>query len=229
MENHCISSCFGKNHLLLIEDTTELNMERHRNRIASKSGEYEISINSDNKKRTPRTAKLEVKYGTVELCRPRSIVEAGKYPKTLSVQVVHVKERASNVPKGETPVEWILYTSHAVNNFEDAQEIIRYYALRWLIEDLFRTVKTKGLNYESSELETGKSLRKLLVMTLMAAVQILQLRQARDGKTQQKSSLVFSEEQLACMDDMLPHFEGKTEHLKNTLAHVTILHGRRGS
>jgi hypothetical protein len=58
-------------------------------------------------------------------------------------------------------------------------------------------------------------LRKLLVMALMAAVQILQLRQAREGTTEQKPSLVFSEEQLACMEDLTAKFEGKTEKQKN--------------
>ena len=36
MQNHCKEYCREKQHLLLIEDTTELNMEKHRNRIESK-------------------------------------------------------------------------------------------------------------------------------------------------------------------------------------------------
>jgi hypothetical protein len=345
MQNHCKEYCRGKQHLLLIEDTTELNMEKHRNRIMSKdklgltgnnvdlgffchptvaidpsdasligiidlhlwhreedkedkkkrnyqhlafeskeswrwakravesrqrlqevptitvvqdregdiyesfctlgqsgvdwvirsshnrmiecgklheqinnfpiAGEYEVVINSDNKKHIKRNAMLEIGYGTVEIRCPRSIVNAEKYPQTLSVQVVYVKEKADSVPKGGTAIEWILYTSHSVNNFEESKEIIYYYRLRWLIEDLFRTLKSKGVNYEASELESGKALRKLLVMALMAAIQILQLRQARDGTTQQLPCLVFSEEELTCMEDLLPRFEGKTEKQKN--------------
>jgi hypothetical protein len=179
------------------------------------AGEYQMLITTDNKKRLQREAILQVSFGTVHLCRPRDLAGGKKYPSTLSVQVVHVKEKADGVPSGEAPVEWILYTSHPVSSFEEAREIIYYYTLRWLIEDLFRTLKSKGVNYESSELESGKALRKLLVMALMAAVQILQLRQARDGKTQQHPSLVFSEEQLACMEDVLPRLEGKTEKQKN--------------
>jgi len=345
MENHCKINCSDKSHLLLIEDTTELNMEKHRNRIGSKDelgltgnnsdlgffchptlavdpcdaslvgiidlhlwhreeykqdkrergykrlafedkeswrwanqavearkrleevetvtvvqdregdiyesfcmlatfgvdwvirsaqnritkggklheqmndfpvlGEYEVVISADNKKRIHRKAKLEVRCAKVELCRPSTIKEKDKYPETLPVQVVYVKEKADSVPEGETGVEWILYTSHRVSNFAEAEEIIYYYTLRWLIEDLFRTLKREGLNYESSELESGKALRKLLIMSLIAAVQILQLRQARDGRTQQLASLVFSEEQIVCMEDILPRFEGKTEKQKN--------------
>lgn len=354
MQNHCKLNCYGKNHLLLIEDTTELNMEKHRDRIVSKdklgltgnnidlgffahptlvvdpedasltgiidlllwhreetkqskkerkykglpfnekesyrwakqaidsrerlkevekvtvvqdregdiyesfsalaksgvdwvvrsshnrlikggklheqlntlpvSGEYEVDIKTNNKKRVCRKAKLEVRYTTVELCCPAILKEKekegktedkDKYPDTLSVQVVYVKEKSETVPQTETAIEWILYTSHAVNNLAEATEIIRYYKLRWLIEDLFRTLKKEGLNYESSELESGESLRKLLVMSLIAAVQILQLRQSRDGTTQQPTSLVFSQEQIACLEDILPRFEGKTEKQKN--------------
>jgi hypothetical protein len=180
----------------------------------SVSGDYQVVVNSDNKKRVSRAAKLEVSYGSVVLHSPCR-VDVEKYPPTLSVQVVRVMEKADSVPKGESPIEWTLFTSHPVNNFEQAKEIIYYYRLRWLIEELFRTLKSKGLNYESSELESGKALRKLLVVALMAAIQILQLRQARDGTTLQRPSLVFSEDQLACMEDLLPHFEGKTEKSKN--------------
>ena len=181
------------------------------------SGEYEVSINSDSKKHVNRNAMLQVRYGTVELRRPASIAvsQRDKYPETLSVQVVYVKEKADSVPAGEEPIEWVLYTSHPVDSFEDARQIIYYYTLRWLIEDLFRTLKSKGVNYESSELESGEALRKLLVMALMAAVQILQLRQARDGNTNQNPSLVFSDEQIAYMEKILPHFEGKTQKQKN--------------
>jgi hypothetical protein len=52
-------------------------------------------------------------------------------------------------------------------------------------------------------------------MAFIAAIQILQLRQAHDGTTGQRTSLVFSVEQVACMADLLPTFEGKTEKQKN--------------
>jgi hypothetical protein len=56
---------------------------------------------------------------------------------------------------------------------------------------------------------------KLLVMAFMAAMQIVQLRQAREGQTEQETSLVFSEEQEECLEDLMPKYEGKTEKQKN--------------
>jgi hypothetical protein len=131
------------------------------------------------------------------------------------VWIVQVREKGETVPSRERGIEWLLYSSQAVTSPEGAAKIIGYYQKRWIIEEVFRTVKSEGLRYEETELENGKALRKLLVMALMAAVQILQLRQAREGATEQEPSLVFSEEQLACMEDLLVKIEGKTEKQKN--------------
>ncbi|MDR1256737.1 MAG: hypothetical protein LBJ86_03225, partial [Spirochaetaceae bacterium] len=60
-----------------------------------------------------------------------------------------------------------------------------------------------------------------------------QLRQARDGQTEQKTSLVFSGEQAECLKDLLLKFEGKTEKQKNpwpplNLAWASRVIGRLG-
>ena len=67
----------------------------------------------------------------------------------------------------------------------------------------------------------------------MGAIQILQLRQVRYGETEQETSPVFSEEQVECMEDLLPKFEGKTEKQKNSwpkknLAWASWMIGRLG-
>ncbi|MHC6203627.1 hypothetical protein ACYULU_10585, partial [Breznakiellaceae bacterium SP9] len=84
-----------------------------------------------------------------------------------------------------------------------------------------------------SELETGPALRKLFILALQAATVLLQLRQARDGTTMQKPSLVVSQDQMACLQDILPGLEGRTEKLKNpfpidNLAWVTWIIARLG-
>jgi hypothetical protein len=152
------------------------------------SGECQLKITGESKKRKKRIAIMEIRYAKVELCRPVTVVNAENYPETLTVYVVQVREKAESVPPGEQAIEWTLYTSHQVDSASDALQIVYWYTLRWIIEDLFRTLKSEGLNYEESELETGKALRKLLVMALMAAVQILQMRQARDGTSQPRKS-----------------------------------------
>jgi hypothetical protein len=174
----------------------------------------EMEVSGDNKKRKKRRARLEVRYSLVNLMLPANLKGKG-YPERQPVWVVEVKEKAETVPAKEEPIEWRLYTSHPVESPEGAEKIIKHYKSRWMIEDLFRTLKSEGVNYEETELETGKALRKLFVMAFIAAIQILQLRQARDGTTDQQVTLVFSPEEVECMEDLLPKFEGKTEKQKN--------------
>jgi hypothetical protein len=176
--------------------------------------EYETAVEGG-KNRKKRTACLEVRYGDVKLLRPENIVDKEKYPGELEVSIVQVKEKADSVPRGEKAIEWKLYTSDEVGTVEAALKTIEQYKCRWMIEDLFRVVKTEGLNYEESELESGSALRKLFIVALMAAVQILKLRQAREGASEQKTTSVFSRRQIQCMKDLLPHYEGKTEKSKN--------------
>lgn len=59
------------------------------------------------------------------------------------------------------------------------------------MKDLFRTVKSEGLNDESGEPETGKALRKLFIMALPVAIRILQLHQVRSGEKQTKDVIGF--------------------------------------
>ena len=151
----------------------------------------------------------------------------------MEINIIEVKEKEETIPVGEKGIERRLYTSHDVETREDAEKIIGCYRKRWIIEDVFRTLKTEGIKYEESELESGAALRKLFVMAFMGAVQILQLRQARHGETEQETSLVFSEEQVNCMEDLPPKFEGKTEKQKNpwpkkNLAWASWMIGRLG-
>jgi hypothetical protein len=196
--------------------------------------EYSIEVVGESRGRKKRQARVEVKYGKVQVQRPERIGGgAEKYPGEQELYVVQAREKPQTLPAGEEGIEWRLYTSHKVESREEAEKIIRYYQKRWIIEDVFRTLKSEGVNYEASELESGKGLRKLLVMALMVVVQILQLRQARGGQSEQKTSLIFSEEQVECLEELVRKFEGKTEKQKNrweknNLAWASWIIGRLG-
>jgi hypothetical protein len=192
----------------------EERLNEYMNELKSRF-EYSLEVKGDKKGRKERTARMEIRYGKVNIRRSKNLANREAYPEQMEIQVVYVKEKEESVPEGEEPIEWMLYTTYSVGNKEEALKIVGYYQSRWLIEDLFRTIKSGGLNYEESELESGSALRKLFIMSLISAVQILQLRQAREGKTEQKGELVFSKEQLECMEELSGRYEGKTEKQKN--------------
>ena len=176
--------------------------------------EYEFEITTDNKKRKPRKALMEVRYSKVKIQRPKNLSKVA-YPDYIELTMVHAKENEQTVPLGEEPVDWKLLSTHEVTDFIEAVQLIYWYTLRWLIEDFFRLLKKKGFDLESSELETGYGLRKLGLFTMQAATRVMQLRQAREDGIEIPIEAVFEEQEQACLNDILPTLEGSTEKLKN--------------
>lgn len=97
--------------------------------------------------RISRTAQVEVRATTASL-RPPARPD-GKLPAT-TVNVVQVLE--VDPPEGEVPVEWLLITTLPIESVEQVREIIQYYTVRFMIEVLFRVLKS-GCRVEERRFE----------------------------------------------------------------------------
>jgi hypothetical protein len=177
-------------------------------------GIKEIEVRERTKKRSAHKAKLEIRYGEIEIKRPKNCSDENA-PESVKLTVVDVKELAETVIENEEPIHWRLLTTHEVKTYEDACNIVKWYAFRWNIEQLFRTLKKQGFQVESSQLETGTSLTKLAIIALRAAVQTMQLTLARSGKIDRPVSDVFTSEEVEVLNAMRPRLEGKTVKQKN--------------
>ena len=102
-------------------------------------------------------------------------------PAFVEMVVIEATELIESVKEGEDPVSWILLTTHNVKSASDALKCIEWYSMRWLIEELFHLLKTKGLCFEEAQLETGAGLKKLLVLALQVAQKIMTLRLSLDS------------------------------------------------
>src|SRR5215468_7271626 len=129
--------------------------------------------------RPARSAQLELRFGTIELARPQTKL-LRHLPESLSLAVVDVRE--VNAGPGVEPLHWRLLTSHLLAGAEDAWRIVEWYKQRWIIEQLFRILKTQGFKLEDSEIGTADRLLKLVAIAAKAAVITIQLVQARDGR-----------------------------------------------
>jgi hypothetical protein len=63
---------------------------------------------------------------------------------------------AKEPPVGEEAIEWLLLTSLAVDTFEQATTVIKWYTCRWIVPIFFRTLKS-GWKKEKLQLETRNS------------------------------------------------------------------------
>ena len=152
-------------------------------------GTYTFEIPKGHSKRQGRSAKIEVRVSHVRLSRPKNASNK-QLPDWVELTAIEAKECESSIPSGEKPILWRLLTTHEVSTFAGAMKMIKWYRWRWLIEQIFRTLKSQGLNVEQSQIETGSGLKKMAVMSATIALRMMQLTLDRDGKA---GTLAFSE------------------------------------
>ena len=162
--------------------------------------------------RAARTARLVASYGEVELLRPKKVLEKD-LPGSVAVSLVQVAE--IDAPPGSEPIFWQLLTTHRITEAAMAWQVVEWYRRRWVIEQFFRTLKQQGLQLEDSQLESADRLLKLTAIAARAACTIMQLVQARDGKSGQDAQIAFTPHEIETLRALVPTLEGKTALQKN--------------
>lgn len=188
-------------------------------------------------KRLARDARVELRYACkVPLRRPTNLYKRTYQGEPLPLFIyVNVVDLVEILPPGAThaPMHWRIYTSHPLENIAQAQQVVQWYCWRWKIELLFATVKSSGLDLEFAQVEHGEKLKKLAILVLMAAVQVIQLLQARDGASKQSILDCFTQSDVELIQKINPKLEGKTLKQKNphppdSLAFATWVIARLG-
>ena len=176
------------------------------------AGQRKIELPARDPGQPKRTVVVEMRYGEVEICRPRGEQDRS-LPATVRLRLVEVQE--IEPPEGEEPLHWRLLTTHEISDTAGAWRIVRWYQLRWVIEQLFRVMKSQGLQLEDSQLATAERLVKLAAVATKAACVDIQLTQGRDGTDQMPASNVFTEPEIDTLAVLGPTLEGKTERQQN--------------
>jgi DDE family transposase len=161
--------------------------------------------------RTARTATVALRFDAVELRRPEG---AGReQAKAVALWVVDVSE--PDPPQGAEPVHWRLLTTHQVTTPAEAQRIVAWYRRRWIIEQVFRSLKSHGLDIEASQMVEAACFTKLAVIALIAAVGAMQLVLARDGSTGQPVTDAVEPSDMAALRALNASLQGRTAKLRN--------------
>jgi len=184
--------------------------------------------------RRARTAVLALRFCRVEIARPQSrkpSAELAALPESVTLSLVETRE--VDPPPGTTPAHWRLLTSHGVKTVDDARRMVDFYRQRWTIEQLFRTLKTKGFDVEALRLVDGGPFEKLTTACLIAAVSVLQLVHERDGAGKRPLEDTFEPDDQPLLETLSAKLEGKTArqknpHPKGSLAFATWVLARLG-
>jgi hypothetical protein len=180
--------------------------------------------------RPERSAMLNLRFGQLELRRPRGRAHS-HLPMSVTVTLVELFE--PHPPENAEPLHWRLLTTHDVPDAAAAWRIVHWYKQRWIIEQLWRLLKLQGLRLEDSQLATAEGLIKLAAIATKAAAITLQLHQAHDGGGDDPASVAFPEHEIAVLDATNTRLEGKTAlqknpHRKHSLAWAAWVIARLG-
>jgi hypothetical protein len=145
--------------------------------------------------RDSREAKLSVSAARVELRRTKGPANRDA-PPTLEVNAVRVFE--ANPPSHAEPIEWVLLTNLPIDTNEQLAFVIDCYRARWMIEELFKAVKT-GCAFEKLQLESELALRNALAIILPIATQMLLLRALARSTEPAAAARVLNGAQLAVL------------------------------
>jgi hypothetical protein len=147
--------------------------------------------------REGRVAKLCFSKTRVTFRRPHIV--GAHMPKTIEVNVLHVFER--DAPKGQEPVDWVLYTTEPLDTRAQIEAIVDYYRCRWLIEELNKALKT-GCVVQERRLESLDALTTMLALSLPIAVELLALRTLARANPSAPAETVLTKQQLAALRHM---------------------------
>ena len=118
------------------------------------------------KKRPDRLARVEVRVLPVEL--ELRALWSRAWLANVPITAVEVRE-VGTCPSGEEPLRWLLLTTFPTTTLDDAIQVVRAYALRWVVERLHFTWKTGTCQIEQSQLESFEALRKWATLHLSVA------------------------------------------------------------
>jgi hypothetical protein len=147
--------------------------------------------------RAERDATLKIRWGKISI--PRRQYTESKIPE-LSLWAVHVFEPAP--PPGEEPIEWMLLTSLAVNNVDEAADVVDHYRARWIIEEYFKALKT-GCAFEKRQLMTFDGLVRALALFVPLAWRLLVLRHFGRARQPLPASHFIDGDQLLLLRKLL--------------------------
>lgn len=87
--------------------------------------------------------------------------------KTLSLNLVYVSSEDGDL-------EWLLLTREPIHTLEDVQRVVKYYELRWLIEQFHKSWKT-GCKIEERKMGSLENFLRMMAITMPIAVRLLHL------------------------------------------------------
>jgi hypothetical protein len=135
----------------------------HTVKLRARQAKVKVPVKGRGNTRPARTAAVEVRAGRVTLQPPW---RPDRTLAPVTVNAVLVSEPSP--PAGQEPVEWLLLTNLPIDTRAAVRAVIALYGVRWMIEVVFRTLKT-GCRVEQRRFEHADRVLRCLAVYLIVA------------------------------------------------------------
>lgn len=148
--------------------------------------------------REHRVAELAIRTIRIELSPP-TYFSPKKHPDKapIAINLVHALEE--NPPENTEPVEWFLLTTLSVATAEEAEQCLRWYCLRWRIENWHRVLKS-GCRIGDLAHETAERQRRAIGINLVIAWRIMLMTLLGREMPELPAELLFSDIELRTLN-----------------------------
>lgn len=130
--------------------------------------------------RQARKAHMTLSYQSVTLKKPEKARASASLPVNLIICQEYNEEE-------KEPLCWLLYTSEPLHTVEDALKVVRYYELRWRIEEFHKVWKTDGTDVEGLRLQSLNNFKRISVIQAFIAIRLMQLQELSQHKDSSKT------------------------------------------
>lgn len=136
--------------------------------VPRQSARPKLSKQKARPKRKKRQAVVDLRYQPIQMRAPGTKEHKDKEP--IHLWMVHIREVSP--PLNEKGVEWFLLATWPITSNEEAQECVRWYSLRWRIEDFHRVLKS-GCKIEELAYKTAERLKRGIAINIVIAWRIM--------------------------------------------------------
>jgi len=146
-----------------------------------------------------RTAHVDVKWDKVTLSSPDTSQTRNLQP--MEVYALSIVER--HPPEGAKPLRWVLLTTVPIRSRKEALRCLRWYTLRWRIEEWHRVLKS-GCRIESHQHHTADRIARAICIDAVIAWRVMLLALLGREIPEMPCEVIFSSWECRLLERLQP-------------------------
>ncbi|AWB66159.1 hypothetical protein C2869_16560 [Saccharobesus litoralis] len=126
--------------------------------------------------RKARDANVALSYRSITINKPKRATGSAE----LTVNMIVCQE--VNAENEDEKLCWVLYTSEPITSDAQARKLVRFYELRWRVEDFHKVWKSDGTQVEKLKMQGVDNLKRVAIVQAFIAIRLMQLQQLIKNK-----------------------------------------------